>query len=37
MYAFASLSGKFTFQQAWVAAALLIAAAGMCLSTTGRR
>ncbi len=33
MYAFASLSGK--FQQAWVAAALLIAAAGMFMSTTG--
>jgi D-galactonate transporter len=35
MYAFASLSSKFKFQQAWVAAALLIAAAGMFLSTTG--
>jgi len=35
MYAFASLSGKFKFQQAWVAAALLIAAAGMFMSTTG--
>ena len=35
MYGFAALSGKFRFQQAWVAAALLIAAAGMFLSTTG--
>ena len=35
MYAFASLSGKFKFQQAWVATALLIAAAGMFMSTTG--
>ncbi|WEJ03977.1 MFS transporter [Pseudomonas sp. FJ2-5-13] len=35
MYAFASLSGKFKFQQAWVAAALLIAAVGMLMSTTG--
>ena len=35
MYAFASLSGKFKFQQAWVAVALLIAAAGMFMSTTG--
>ncbi len=35
MYAFAALSGRFRFQQAWVAAALLIAAAGMFLSTTG--
>ena len=35
MYTFASLSGKFKFQQAWVAAALLIAAAGMFMSTTG--
>ena len=35
MYAFASLSGKFKFQQAWVAAALMIAAAGMFMSTTG--
>ncbi len=35
MYAFASLSGKFKYQQAWVAAALLIAAAGMFMSTTG--
>ncbi|TWC70860.1 sugar phosphate permease [Pseudomonas sp. SJZ103] len=35
MYAFATLSGKFKFQQAWVAAALLIAAAGMFMSTTG--
>ncbi|EIK94808.1 putative transmembrane transport protein [Pseudomonas sp. M47T1] len=35
MYAFAALSGKFKFQQAWVAAALLIAGAGMLLSTVG--
>jgi len=35
MYGFAALSGKFRFQQAWVATALLIAAAGMFLSTTG--
>ncbi|WP_428552654.1 MFS transporter [Pseudomonas edaphica] len=35
MYAFAALSGKFKFQQAWVAAALLIAAVGMFMSTTG--
>ncbi|WP_053149936.1 MFS transporter [Pseudomonas sp. P97.38] len=35
MYAFASLSSKWKFQQAWVAAALLIAAAGMFMSTTG--
>ncbi|WP_339541356.1 MFS transporter [Pseudomonas sp. RA_5y_Pfl1_P24] len=35
MYTFASLSGKFKFQQAWVAAALLIAAAGMFMSTIG--
>ena len=35
MYAFAALSGKFKFQQAWVAAALLIAAACMFMSTTG--
>jgi nitrate/nitrite transporter NarK len=35
MYAFAALAGKFKFQQAWVAAALLIAAVGMFLSTTG--
>ncbi|GFM70874.1 MFS transporter [Pseudomonas cichorii] len=35
MYAFASLSAKWKFQQAWVATALLIAAAGMFLSTTG--
>lgn len=35
MYTFAALSGKFKFQQAWVATALLIAAAGMFLSTTG--
>ncbi|NBB62528.1 MFS transporter [Pseudomonas sp. ODNR1LW] len=35
MYSFATLSSKFKFQQAWVATALLIAAAGMFLSTTG--
>ncbi|WP_425312016.1 MFS transporter [Pseudomonas baltica] len=35
MYGFAALSGKFKFQQAWVATALLIAAAGMFMSTTG--
>jgi len=35
MYAFASLSTKWKFQQAWVATALLIAAAGMFMSTTG--
>jgi len=34
MYAFASLSGKFKFQQAWVAAALLIAAVGMFMALT---
>ncbi|MCE0464547.1 MULTISPECIES: MFS transporter [Pseudomonas] len=35
MYAFASMSAKWKFQQAWVATALLIAATGMFLSTTG--
>jgi MFS family permease len=35
MYAFASMSAKWKFQQAWVAAALLIAAAGMFMSTVG--
>nr|WP_225927342.1 MFS transporter [Pseudomonas ekonensis] len=35
MYAFASFSAKWKHPQAWVAAALLIAAAGMFLSTTG--
>ncbi|MBF7144433.1 MULTISPECIES: MFS transporter [Pseudomonas] len=35
MYAFAAASGKWKFQQAWVACALLIAALGMFLSTTG--
>ncbi|MFW0754212.1 MFS transporter [Pseudomonas sp. H11T01] len=35
MYAFASLSTRWKHQQAWVAAALLIAAAGMFMSTTG--
>jgi len=35
MYAFAAASGKWKFQQAWVASTLLVAAAGMFLSTTG--
>ncbi|MCB2252267.1 MFS transporter [Pseudomonas chlororaphis] len=35
MYAFAAASGKWKFQQAWVAGALLVAAVGMFLSTTG--
>jgi MFS family permease len=35
MYAFASFSAKWKHQQAWVATALLIAAAGMFMSTTG--
>ncbi len=35
MYAFASMSAKWKRQQAWVAVALLIAAAGMFMSTTG--
>jgi MFS family permease len=35
MYAFASFSAKWKHQQAWVAVALLIAAAGMFMSTTG--
>jgi len=35
MYAFAAASGKWKFQQAWVATAMLVAAAGMFLSTTG--
>lgn len=35
MYAFATLSAKWKHQQAWVAGALLIAAAGMFMSTTG--
>jgi len=35
MYVFASLASKFKFQQAWIASALLIAALGMFLSTTG--
>ena len=35
MYAFAALSAKWKRQQAWVACALLIAAAGMFMSTTG--
>src|SRR5690606_39364055 len=35
MYAFAACAGRWRFQQAWVAAALLIAGLGMFLSTTG--
>ena len=35
MYAFASLASRFKYQQAWIATALLIAALGMFLSTTG--
>ncbi len=35
MYGFASASAKWKHQQAWVAVALLIAAAGMFMSTTG--
>lgn len=35
MYAFARLAAHWKFQQAWVAAALLIAALGMFVSTTG--
>jgi len=35
MYGFASASAKWKHQQAWVATALLIAAAGMFMSTTG--
>ena len=35
MYAFASFSAKWKHQQAWVAVALLIAAAGMFMSTAG--
>ncbi|NWA26010.1 MFS transporter [Pseudomonas gingeri] len=35
MYAFAAASGKWKHQQAWVASALLIAALGMFMSTTG--
>ena len=35
MYAFAALASRFKYQQAWIAAALLIAALGMFLSTTG--
>ncbi|WP_268796862.1 MFS transporter [Pseudomonas huanghezhanensis] len=35
MYAFASMSAKWKHQQAWVAGALLIAAAGMFMSTIG--
>ena len=35
MYAFAAGSARWKFQQAWVAAALIIAAIGMFMSTTG--
>jgi nitrate/nitrite transporter NarK len=35
MYGFAAASAKWKHQQAWVACALLIAAAGMFMSTTG--
>ncbi len=35
MYAFAAASGKWKYQQAWVATALLVAAVGMFMSTTG--
>ncbi|MFO3721828.1 MFS transporter [Pseudomonas sp. HLMP] len=35
MYAFAACASRWRFQQAWVAAALLIAGLGMFLSTTG--
>jgi MFS family permease len=35
MYGFAALAGRFKHQQAWVATALVIAAAGMFMSTTG--
>ena len=35
MYIFASLAARFRHQQAWVAATLIIAAAGMFASTTG--
>jgi MFS family permease len=35
MYAFAAFSAKWKHQQAWVAAALIIAAIGMFMSTTG--
>ena len=35
MYGFAALASRFKHQQAWVATALVIAAAGMFMSTTG--
>ena len=35
MYTFATMSAKWKRQRAWVASALLIAAAGMFMSTTG--
>ncbi|UBM23672.1 MFS transporter [Pseudomonas sp. p1(2021b)] len=35
MYAFAACAGRWKYQQAWVATALLIAGLGMFLSTTG--
>ena len=35
MYAFAAGSSRWKFQQAWVAAALIVAAIGMFMSTTG--
>ena len=35
MYAFAAGSARWKFQQAWVAGALLVAATGMFMSTTG--
>lgn len=35
MYAFAAGSSRWKFQQAWVAAALIVAAVGMFMSTTG--
>jgi MFS family permease len=35
MYGFAALAGKWKFQQAWVSLTLVIAAAGMFMSTTG--
>jgi len=35
MYGFASMAGKWKFQQAWVALTLVIAAFGMFMSTTG--
>jgi nitrate/nitrite transporter NarK len=35
MYLFASLASRYKYQQAWVAAALVISALGMFVSTTG--